>query len=193
MRNEDDTFSPNYRDIFPDINPMGIPNCADGGVMPTLAGIIGCVQANEAIKYFTRYGDILSGKLLMFDVRTMQSRIIKTGRTTKTNITGLHEKKIEPIITAIDLKSLLHTTTVELIDVRTAAEHAHYNIGGKNIPVNEIEKSISASQAANFVVVYCSTGRRSGEAVKLIKSKFPEKRIASLEGGLQCWKKVINV
>src|SRR5665213_3594319 len=51
--NEDGTHSPNYRDIFPEVNPMMIPNCADGGVMPTLAGIIGCIQANEVIKYFT--------------------------------------------------------------------------------------------------------------------------------------------
>ena len=74
--NADGTYSPNYRDIFPEVNSILIPNCADGGVMPTLAGIIGCMQANEVIKYFSKDDEILAGKMLMFDVQTLQSRII---------------------------------------------------------------------------------------------------------------------
>ncbi len=193
MINKDGTRSPNYRDIFPDVNLMMIPNCADGGVMPTLAGIVGCIQANEAIKYFSNDGDILSGKLMMIDVRTMQSRIIKTGHTTKTNITGLRKTVIEPIITAIDLKSLLHTDTFELIDVRTAVEHEQFNIGGKNIPMEEIEKSVSAWEANKSIVLYCSTGKRSSAAVTFIRSKFPGKNIVSLEGGLRSWKQTIKM
>ena len=48
--NGDGTRSPNFRDIFPSVNSAQIPNCAEGGVMPALAGIIGCMQANEVIK-----------------------------------------------------------------------------------------------------------------------------------------------
>ncbi|MBS1528645.1 MAG: HesA/MoeB/ThiF family protein, partial [Bacteroidetes bacterium] len=55
-KNEDGSISPNYRDLYPEVNASQIPNCADGGVMPTLAGIIGCMQANEAIKYITSPG-----------------------------------------------------------------------------------------------------------------------------------------
>ena len=191
--NEDGTHSPNYRDIFPEVNPMMIPNCADGGVMPTLAGIIGCIQANEVIKYFTKAGDILSGKLMMIDVRTMQSRIIKTGHATKTKIASLHKSGIAPIITAIDLKSLLHTNTIELIDVRSAVEHDQFNIGGKNIPMEEIEKNISSWKTTSSMVLYCSTGKRSGQAVNFIKTKFPEKNVVSLEGGLRSWKEIFEV
>ena len=78
--NDDGTFSPNYRDLFPAINSSQIPNCAEGGVMPTLAGIIGCMQANEVIKYLTNQGELLSGKILMFDAQSMRSTIIKTGK-----------------------------------------------------------------------------------------------------------------
>jgi molybdopterin/thiamine biosynthesis adenylyltransferase/rhodanese-related sulfurtransferase len=191
--NEDGTRSPNYRDIFPEVNPMTIPNCADGGVMPTLAGIIGCIQGNEAIKYFSKAGDILSGKLMMIDVRTMQSRIIKTGHVSKTKITSLLKSGIAPIITAIDLKSMLHTNTIELIDVRSAVEHNQFNIGGKNIPIDEIEKNISSWKTTDSIVLYCSTGKRSGEAVNFIKTKFPGKKVVSLEGGLRSWKETFNV
>ena len=75
--NSDGTRSPNFRDLFPNVNTAQIPNCAEGGVMPTLAGIIGCIQANEVIKYFTGQDELLAGKILMFDVQTLQSRIIK--------------------------------------------------------------------------------------------------------------------
>ena len=67
--NEDGTRSPNFRDIFPNVNAAQIPNCAEGGVMPALAGIIGCIQANEVIKYFTGQGELLAGKIMMFDVQ----------------------------------------------------------------------------------------------------------------------------
>lgn len=60
----DGTYSPNYRDVFPDIEASRIPNCREGGVIPTLAGIVGCMQANEAIKYITGCEDAFSGKTL---------------------------------------------------------------------------------------------------------------------------------
>src|SRR6185503_6593356 len=80
--NDDGMGSPNYRDLFPAVNSTLVPDCAEGGVMPTLAGIIGCMQANEVIKYFIKSGDLLAGKILIFDVQTMQSRIIKLGNVT---------------------------------------------------------------------------------------------------------------
>ncbi|HEY4194448.1 MAG TPA: HesA/MoeB/ThiF family protein, partial [Mucilaginibacter sp.] len=61
IKNADGTYSPNYRDMFPEVDATQIPNCAEGGVIPTLAGIIGCMQANEVIKYITKTGDILAG------------------------------------------------------------------------------------------------------------------------------------
>lgn len=188
ISNSDGSYTPNYRDIFPEVNSLAIPNCADGGVMPTLAGIIGCMQANEVIKYFSRDGDILSGKILMLDVRSMQSRIIKTGNCTKTNITALPETYAESLIAARELKKEIEN--YELIDVRTPKEHDQFNIGGKNFPMNEIENDLLQIDAIKPIVLYCSTGKRSGEAAKVIKSKFPQITIFSLEGGLKAWNEV---
>ncbi|MEO6914302.1 MAG: HesA/MoeB/ThiF family protein, partial [Chitinophagaceae bacterium] len=90
--NADGSRSPNYRDLFPEIDGLQIPNCAEAGVIPTLAGIIGCMQANEAIKYITGNPEVLAGKLLLFDALTMKSRVIKTGINSQVSITAIHRE-----------------------------------------------------------------------------------------------------
>jgi len=62
------------------------------------------MQANEVIKFITKTGELLVGKILVFDAQTLQSRIIKIGDTTNTNITGLIETVIIPTITVAELK-----------------------------------------------------------------------------------------
>ena len=187
LLNDDGSSSPNYRDLFPSVNPDQVPGCAEGGVLPTLAGIIGCIQANEVIKYFTKQGELLAGKILMFDAQTMQSRIIKLGSLTRTNITVLVKTFDEPVISVKDLKNAIDQDVYELIDVRTAEEHNSFNIGGRHVPVNEIEDNTSFVEIGKAVVMYCSSGKRSGEAVKLLRNKFPGTNIFSLKGGLKAW------
>lgn len=184
VKNSDGTYSPNYRDLYPEVDATQIPNCAEGGVIPTLAGIIGCIQANEVIKYITKTGELLAGKLLIFDAQTLQSRVIKTGVSTKTNIKSLDPTTVIPVITMDELKKGLESNRFELIDVRTEQERDLFDIGGRHIPVDEIEENISYFSDANPKVLYCATGKRSGEAVKLIKQKYPEAKVFSLEGGL---------
>jgi len=191
LLNDDGSSSPNYRDLFPSVNPDQVPGCAEGGVLPTLAGIIGCIQANEVIKYFTKQGDLLAGKILMFDVQTMQSRIIKLSDVTKTSITTLPETSAVPLITAKELNKAIDKDVYELIDVRTFEEHHLFNIGGKCIPVNELENHFSFLPEDKAIVMYCSSGKRSYEAVKLIRSRFAEANIFSLEGGLKAWEKEV--
>ncbi len=186
--NDDGTGTPNYRDVFPSANTNEIPDCAEGGVMPTLAGIIGCMQANEAIKYFTKQGELLARKILMFDAQTMQSRIINLGNITRTNITGLPETLAEPVITVGELKKVIDKDIYELIDVRTYEEHNSFNIGGRRLSVSEFENNMHSILVEKSMVVYCTSGKRSGEAVKLVKNKFPGINIFSLKGGLKAWR-----
>lgn len=187
LLNNDGSCTPNYRDLFPTVNSTQVPGCAEGGVMPTLAGIIGCMQANEVIKYFTKQGDLLAGRILMFDVQTMQSRIIKLGSITRTNITALVETPDEPVISVKDLKKVIDKDVYELIDVRTSEEHNLFNIGGKHVPVNELENNTAVLHMGKSIVMYCASGSRSGEAVKMLRNKFPAIHIFSLEGGLKAW------
>jgi molybdopterin/thiamine biosynthesis adenylyltransferase/rhodanese-related sulfurtransferase len=185
--NEDGTRSPNYRDLFPQIDATQIPNCAEGGVIPTLAGIIGCMQANEVIKYITKAGEVLVGKVLVFDAQTMQSRVIKIGTTTKTNIIALQQTADIPTITAIEAKKGLANNTLELVDVRTDQERDEFDIGGMHFELDEVEDNLGEFEAGKTYVFYCSSGKRSGEAVKLLQQKLPGVKAYSLEGGLGSW------
>jgi sulfur-carrier protein adenylyltransferase/sulfurtransferase len=188
--NKDGSYSHNYRDLFPDVNAAQIPNCAEGGVIPTIAGIIGCIQANEAIKYITKSGDLLAGKIFMIDARTLQSRMIKIGTGSKTIISELPESEHVNVISAYELKDGIDENLFELIDVRTADERMGYNIGGKHIPLSEIDTNFSLIDFSKRIVFYCESGRRSTEAVKIAKKRFPHADIFSLEGGMKAWKEI---
>ena len=191
-RSEDGTRTPNYRDVFPSVDASQIPNCAEGGVIPTIAGIIGCMQANEVIKYITKTGDLLAGKMLLMDARTSLSRIIRIGNTTATNITALEEKEKVKCISAIELNDQKNNNFYELIDVRTLEERNVFNIGGEHIPFNSLETESDKIDRTRPVVLYCATGRRSAEAVKMLKIKFPQGDFLSLKGGVKAWNEMLH-
>ncbi|MCC8410091.1 HesA/MoeB/ThiF family protein [Mucilaginibacter sp. UR6-1] len=180
--------SPNYRDLYPKVNAAQIPNCTQGGVIPTLAGIIGCLQANEVIKYITQTGELLAGKLLVFDAQTLQSRVVKIGTYTKTNIVTLPvADESVPDIDQTELKEIMARGDAQLIDVRTDEERQAHHIGGKHIPLNRLEDNLHEVDPAKTTVFYCASGKRSAEAVKIVKNALPDSKAASLKGGLNEW------
>jgi len=177
----DGTYSPNYRDVFPDVEESQIPNCREGGVIPTLAGIIGCMQANEAIKYLTGSEDLLSGKLWMLSVMTGKTQVIKLKKSTVVRITDLVQTI--PLIPFEQFER--EKTYFEIIDVRTEKEHHLFNIGGKNIPIEKLQDQLNnISSVLQPVLVYCQSGKRSIEAARKIKKAFPNKEVFSLKDGL---------
>ena len=177
---KDGTYSPNYRDVFPNAEESQVPNCREGGVLPSLAGIVGCMQANEAIKYFTNSEDLLAGKLWMMNILTGRTQIIRL-RKTSFNITVLPET-----VQVVSFEQLLQEKdNFEIIDVRRPEEHQHFNIGGTNIPVEELQDHLDyISGYSRPGLVYCQSGKRSAEAVRKIKKVFPEKKIFSLKDGI---------
>lgn len=177
---KDGSYSPNYRDVFPNAEESQVPNCREGGVIPTLAGIVGCMQANEAIKYLIRSEETLAGKLWMMNMMTGKTQIIKL-RKTSVQITDLPQT-----IQLMHYEELIQSQrNFEIIDVRTEDEHQLFNIGGKNIPLDELDShypfiySISAP-----IVIYCQSGQRSLEAARKIKKEFPKKEVFSLQNGI---------
>ncbi len=187
LANADGTKTPNYRDLFPQVDATQIPNCADGGVIPTLAGIIGCMQANEVIKYITKTGDILAGKVLVFDAQTLQSRQIKIGSVTKTNIIDLAQTQEVPTMSVAEVKSGLESGQLELVDIRTDQERDVIDIGGIHIEADELKDNIDQLDNGIIKVLYCSSGKRSGEAVKVIQNQLKSTQLFSLAGGLKAW------
>ncbi|RZA03285.1 MAG: thiamine biosynthesis protein [Sphingobacteriaceae bacterium] len=187
ITNADGSKSPNYRDLFPRVDATQIPNCADGGVIPTLAGIIGCMQANEVIKFITQTGELLAGKVLIFDAQTMRSHIIKIGQVTQTNITSLVQSINVPVMSVADVKKGLANSSLELVDIRTDQERDVIDIGGEHFEADELEHNLTYLDNGTTKVLYCSSGKRSGEAVKAIQSKLKQTQLFSLEGGLKAW------
>ena len=172
--------SPNYRDLYPDVNPASVPDCATGGVIPTIAGMIGCIQANEAIKCITGTGELLAGKLLTLDVQTMQSRVIKIGAVSKVSIVSLHGSVDVPEITIEELEQSRENYI--LIDVRNADERAAYNIGGIHIPLAEI--STTEIDVTKPVLCYCASGKRSRAAAQVLQQRYSGLAVFSLSGGI---------
>jgi molybdopterin/thiamine biosynthesis adenylyltransferase/rhodanese-related sulfurtransferase len=187
LTNVDGTKTPNYRDLFPQVDATQIPNCADGGVIPTLAGIIGCMQANEVIKYITNTGELIAGKVLIFDAQTLQSRVIKIGQVTKTNISQLVDTVDVPVLSVKEVKDGLENGSLALVDIRTDQERDVTDIGGEHFEADELEDNLNYLDNGITKVLYCSSGKRSGEAVKVIGPKLTKTQIFSLDGGLKAW------
>src|SRR5688572_30278474 len=83
--------SANYRDLFPEPpRAESVPNCEQAGVLGVLPGIIGAMQANEAIKILTGVGEVLADKLLIFDSQSMQQTVVQLkNRNSRANIKTL--------------------------------------------------------------------------------------------------------
>ncbi len=189
VMNGDGSRSPHYRDLFPRANAAAIPNCAEGGVMPTIAGIIGCMQANEVIKYITGMGELLSGKIFILDAAAMQSRIINVGGVSNTTINSLPQTSFVELISADELKNGLDKHAYELIDVRNTEERNNFHIGGRHMPLDDLATNLLMDEDDKPIVFYCQTGRRSAEAAKIAGKKFPRGHFFSLDGGLSAWEK----
>lgn len=185
--NADGSRSPNYRDLYPQVDATQIPDCAVGGVIPTLAGIIGCLQANEVLKYLTNTGDLLAGKIMIFDAQTLQSRVIGIGKSSRVTIHHLPEIHHAETISADELKAGLAAGTIDLIDIRSSEEHDDFNIGGRHIPSYKLERALASTDAGKTIVLYCTIGKRSADAAKKMREVYPGLRIVSLVGGINGW------
>lgn len=200
----DGTCSPNYRDLYPTPPaPDAVPNCAEAGVLGVLPGIIGCIQANEIIKIITNIGETLAGKLLIFDTLEMNSHILKIKKTfNNADIKNLIDYESfcstllphkVPSISVAQLYNLQkNNTDFQLIDVREPHEYDQYNLGGILIPLAEVAKNLHKISKEKKVVIYCQSGKRSKEAVKLILDINSGFDIYNLEGGVMAYQAFIT-
>jgi sulfur-carrier protein adenylyltransferase/sulfurtransferase len=181
--------SATYRDLFPTPPPPEqAPNCAEAGVLGVLPGIIGSMQALEAIKVITEIGEPLAGKILVLDTLSMQSRVIKIPKMPDTqNITQLIDyeefcgMKSQNEISFDELKNLQN---YQLIDVREPHEYAQKNLGGELMPLSELEKYLLKISRDKTVVVHCQSGIRSMKAIKFLKENHGFENLINLKGGM---------
>lgn len=182
-----DTFSSNYRDLFSSVDDSNIPNCADGGVIPTVGGIIGCMQASEVIKYVTGIGELLQNKLLIFDTLSMQSYVVSLPNRSCVKIVSLGSDKAE--VTTINAEDFINIQNdkknYQIIDVRSKEEHESFNLGGTNIPLDEYMKQRIKLDPSKSTVFYCRTDARSTKAAKKAIRDNSNAKILVLSGGVE--------
>ncbi|MDT0690283.1 HesA/MoeB/ThiF family protein [Salegentibacter sp. F188] len=189
---------PTYRCLFPEPGSAEeMPSCSEVGVLGILPGIIGNLQANEVLKMILGIGNVLSGKLLLFDALEMQFQILPFRKNPDVKINNLEEISFSCEISAV--KSLSYQEYVKsqnsytLLDVRYPAERAIADIGGINIPLPELHKRYSELTSEDNVLVYCASGMRSLKAISVLQEYFPQKTFFSLEKGLaEVFKKTRN-
>ena len=201
---------PNYRDLYPEPPPPGlVPSCAEGGVMGVLPGIVGLIQATEAVKLIVGIGTSLSGRLLLFDALAMAFRELKLRPNPERPVIrelidyqqfcgmpgsspGMEEASV-PGITVRQLKTLLDTEAgdILLLDVRTPQEAAIARIDGTElVPLDSIEsgealEKVRVMAAGRRVYAHCKIGVRSAKALIALKRAGIDG--VNVEGGIDAW------
>ena len=202
---EDGTRGPNYRDMFPEPPPPGlVPNCAEGGVLGVLPGIIGSMQASEVIKVLTGVGEPLAGRLFLFDAASFTTRILKVNKDPETKISGLIDydefcgitKTRAGSVKEVTVQELYNMMTkgadFQLIDVREPHEYGIANLGGELIPLGTVSAAASKISRDKKVVVHCRSGVRSANAIRQLQDEFGFDNLYNLKGGILAWSKEID-
>jgi len=214
---EEGNRGPNYRDLFPEPPPPGlVPSCAEAGVLGVLPGIIGCIQASEVIKVITGIGEVLSGKLFLFDALSFSTRTVKIGKNPDNPLTGENPEITElidyeafcgipsngqdaeqetgvPEVSVKEFKSWLDRgEDVQLIDVRKPYEVQIAEIGGELIPLKTISENADKISRDKKVVVHCRSGKRSADAIKILQDEHGFDNLYNLKGGILAWSEEID-
>ena len=199
---------PCYRCLFPEPPAPGtVPNCAEAGVLGVLPGIVGMVQAIEAIKLILGVGETLVGRLLHFDALKMKFREFNVRRDLKCPICGQRPTITEPIdyeqfcgtaadvaaISVHELKRKLDAReTIQLIDVREPFEFEIARIDtAKLIPLGQLADRLHELKQNGHTVVHCHRGTRSAQAVEMLR-RAGFANVYNLEGGIDSWAEEID-
>lgn len=200
---------PCYRCLYPEPPPPGmVPSCAEGGVLGVLPGIIGMIQATEAIKILIGQGDLLLGRLLLFDALAMTFRELKLRRNPECKLCGDHptikalvdyqkfcgisSASSSPVISVEELKKRIDAGDRPFIlDVREEFEYDICNLDGTLIPLGQLPERFSELDPNQEMVVHCKMGGRSAKAVEFLH-EHGFKQAKNLEGGISAWWKKID-
>jgi molybdopterin/thiamine biosynthesis adenylyltransferase/rhodanese-related sulfurtransferase len=198
---------PCYRCLYAEPPPPDlVPSCAEGGVLGVLPGIIGTIQALEAIKLVTGVGTSLSGRLLLFDALRLHFREIELHKDPRCPACGAH-----PSVTSlIDYEAFCGVASPSdhdgaeispreaaaewagnreliMLDVREPHEHAITSLAGaRHIPLSALPARLGELDAHAHIVTFCHHGIRSLRALEILRAAgFPSVR--SLRGGIDGW------
>lgn len=201
---------PCYRCLYPEPPPPGmVQNCAEGGVLGVLPGLIGTIQATETLKIILQMGDTLAGRLLLIDALSMQFRSVAITRDPKCPACGSRTMTqlidydelcgvvgpasdasagaVPEITPAMLAARRARGDDFDLIDVREPHETAVERMdGARLIPLGTLPSVLGALDRTRELVVLCHSGKRSAEAARQLR-EAGFIRVATLAGGLVRW------
>ncbi len=210
--------APCYRCMSPVPPAPGlVPSCAEGGVLGVLPGLVGAMQALEAIKLLTGIGQPLLGRLLHLDTLAMRFRTFNLRRDPECPVCGESPTITEPVdyegfcgvpaytssamttpleiptLTVQDLQDLRRQSAPHfLLDVREPDEHQTASIAGSHlIPLGELPSRLGEIPRGEKIVVHCKLGGRSAKAVALLREQgFDD--VWNVAGGIDAWSQQID-
>jgi adenylyltransferase/sulfurtransferase len=201
---------PCYRCLYPEPPPPGlVPSCAEGGVLGILPGLIGVIQATEAVKIILGVGETLKNRLLLYDALGMRFRELRLRRDRNCPVCGDHPTvtklidyqefcgirpmasqpaPAEGVIDPVEVKQKLDRGEhFVLIDVREPHEYQIARIpGARLIPLGELPKHLNELDPDADIVAHCKTGGRSQKAVDLLKQNG-FRHVRNMTGGITAW------
>ncbi|HSQ17999.1 MAG TPA: molybdopterin-synthase adenylyltransferase MoeB [Anaerolineales bacterium] len=213
----DAEHGPCYRCLFPEPPPPGlVPSCSDGGVLGVLPGVIGALQAAEAIKVLLGIGETLVGKLLLFNALDMSFDFIKLRKNPQCKVCGPNPEVITLIdyeafcgipgmehpaglagaaweISPVELSARLQRgDRLQLVDVREPHELEISRLPEAHlIPLGEIASRLDELDKHAEIVLFCRTGTRSQRALEILTGAgFSQAR--HLTGGINAWARDVD-
>jgi sulfur-carrier protein adenylyltransferase/sulfurtransferase len=206
---------PCYRCLYPEPPPAGlVPSCAEGGVLGVLPGIIGTIQATEALKLILGTGTTLLNRLLLFDALEMRFRELKLRRDPQCALCGERPtiKKLTvyegccisppssqtPMhrdeVTVQDMKQALDDPRkgIKVIDVREPDEHTLAHVEGVPLlPLSQLLQRFRELDPDQPYYLHCKAGGRSMKALEFLRQQG-FKNIKSVKGGIDAWSDQID-
>jgi adenylyltransferase/sulfurtransferase len=204
---------PCYRCLYPEPPPPGlVPSCAEGGVLGILPGVVGGIQATEALKILLGIGEPLVGRLLLYDALAMTFDELKLRRDPKCPLCGENPTILElqdyvafcgigrgeeaeavEEISAGELKRRMDEgMALEVIDVRDPHEWEICRIPGTRlVPLGSLAERLHEFDSSKTYVMHCKSGIRSAKAIaQLRRAGF--KRLLNLRGGVLAWSREVD-
>ena len=208
---------PNYRDLYPEPPPPGmVPSCAEGGVLGVLCGVVGSIQATEAIKIILGQGTTLSGRLLLYNALEMTFRQLKLRPNPVRPVIeklidyeqfcGIPQAKAQeasqqtqiPEMTVTELKKLIDSGAKDfvLLDVRNPNEYQICQIPGSVlVPLPDIEQGAGVAKVKELLnghrlIAHCKMGGRSAKALGILKEAGIEG--INVKGGITAWSQEVD-
>ena len=206
---------PCYRCLYPEPPPPGmVPSCAEGGVLGVLPGIIGCIQATEILKLAIGKGNLLVGRLLLFNALDMKFRELKLRRDPACPVCGDHPTikelidyevfcGIEPTpvdngnpdeVTVQEMKRALDDPKlgIKVIDIREPFEYEIARIEGVPLlPMSELQNRFTELDPNTQYYLHCKVGSRSLSALSFLREQG-FKYVKSVKGGINAWSDEID-